>query len=320
MSYIKEKFLVPIIALPMLFMTLSCEDEIDPDLAASEPLVNIDAWINNKPEAQVVQITWTIDYDDNDQLPPAVPDCSVIITDDLGKEYIFVENKQKKDGTYVWIPGGPGESFGGVGRSFSLSVQLPSVIALNPKYNGQLFTATSFMADVPSVDDITYEVQESNAFNNSEEGFRAEFKSKDLLGIGNAYWIRTYKNGRYLNKASEINIAYDAGTSKDSGFDGVSFLPPIRAGINPSEVDENDDPLPPYEVGDSIYVEIHSISESAFNYLGQIIANTNRQTGLGSIFSSTPLSNSSTNILSNGPIVVGFFNTASVKGYGKMIK
>lgn len=320
MNRVRGKFCLQLIIIPFLIIAFSCEDVIDPNLADSDPVINIDAWINDKPEAQVIQITWTVDYDNNSQLPTAVTGCVVTIIDDLGVEYIFIEDTQKSDGTYVWVPGRLGVSFGGVGRSFMLNVQLPSVVDVNPSYNGQVFTATSIMGDVPMVDDITYELQESNAFNNNEDGYSAEFKASDLPGVGNTYWIRTYKNGKYLNKASEINLAYDAGTSKGSGFDGVTFLPPIRAGINPNEVDENDEPLASYELGDNIYVEIHSITEAAFNYLGQVIASTDRQTGIGSIFSSTPLSNTSTNFVSSGPTIVGFFNTASVKGYGETIR
>jgi Domain of unknown function (DUF4249) len=317
MKWRSKDFFVRMIALAFLLANSSCEDVIDPKLASTESVVNVDAWINDKPEPQIIQITWTVDYDNNEELPPPVSGCTVVVSDDLGKDYRFIEDTRKNDGTYVWTPDS-GKSFGGVGRSFTLTVRLPELS--DATYSNLLLTASSFMGPVPTIDDITYEPQESNAFNDSEDGYQAEFRGKDLPGVGNTYWIRTYKNGSLLNKPSEINIAYDAGGSRDSGFDGVSFLPQIRAGINPNEVDENDDPLPSYELNDSIYVEIHSITEAAYNYLGQVIASTDRQTGIGSIFSSTPLANASTNINGSGPIIVGFFNTASVSGYGETIR
>jgi Domain of unknown function (DUF4249) len=297
----------------------ACEDEINPKLADEEPILNIDAWLNNKNAKQTIQISWSIDYDDNENLPQGVSGCIVEVEDELGEVFIFSEDLLANNGTYTWTPQGS-EGLGQPGKNYRLRVVMPEITGTNQKYSNQIFTATSKMGDVPVVDDITFEEEEENIFNSNSDGYRAEFKAKDLPGIGNTYWIRTYKNGQYLNKPSEINIAYDAGTSRNTGFDGISFIPPIRQGINPNEVDENDEPLPPFELNDSVYVEINSITESAFNYLSQVISNTDRQTGIGSIFTSTPLSNSLGNIEDNGLPVVGFFNMAAVSGLGKRIR
>lgn len=281
-----------------------CTDEIDPDLESADLVINVDAWLTNIPGPQTISITFTIDYDENDQLPPGVKGAVVSVTDDLGKTFTFAEDIQKADGSYVWTPALPGEAFGEVGREYTLTVA----------YSGETFQSVSQMADVPVIDSITYEYEDSSPF--FEEGYVAEFWARDLPGEGNTYWIRTYKNGITLNKPSEITIAYDAGISPGSGNDGKIFLPPIRTGINPFDEDEDDNALPPYEIGDIVRVEIHSITFSAFNYLNEVIDNTDRQTGIGSLFS-TPLTNVSTNIRNvntDGSKVVGFFNTASVKG------
>jgi hypothetical protein len=287
----------------MAFAFIQCTDEIDPDLESADPIVNVDAWLTNKPGTQTISVTFTLDYDENDQLPPGVKGAFVSITDDLGKTFSFIEDTQKGDGSYVWTPALPSEVFGEVGREYTLTVV----------YNGETFQSVSKMGDVPNVDSITYEYEDDNPF--FEEGYTAEFWARDLPGEGNTYWIKASKNGIALNKPGEINIAYDAGISPGSGNDGKIFLPPIRLGINPNDEDEDENPLPPYEIGDVITVEIHSITLSAFNYLNEVIDNTDRQTGIGSLFS-TPLSNVSTNIRNLNPAgskVVGFFNTASVK-------
>ncbi|WP_171037816.1 hypothetical protein [Dyadobacter luticola] len=44
--------------------------------------------------------------------------------------------------------------------------------------------------------------------------------------------MRAYKNGKLLNKTSEISTAYDEGKSSGSGFEGSTFILPIRLGIN----------------------------------------------------------------------------------------
>lgn len=322
----ENRFAIFLLLICFSMINWSCEDVIDPDLEESDPVLNIDAWVNDKSEAQVIQVNWSVDYDDNTNLPPPQPGCTVTVSDNAGNQYVFIEDTQKNDGTYVWKPTSAGEKLGAVGRTFSLTVQLPAVVSMNAAYNGQVFTSTSSMGPVPPVDSVTYEFEEASAFNGNNDGYRAEFWGTDILGTGNAYWIRTYKTYKkdnktvYLNKASEINLAYDAGISIDGGFDGLEFLPPIRSGINPNEVDENDSVLPAYVLGDSIYVEIHSITRESFDYLNEVIDNTNRQTGIGALFSSTPLANVSTNIVSTGPTVVGFFNVASVKGNGVRIR
>ncbi|MEM7297738.1 MAG: hypothetical protein AAF391_05670, partial [Bacteroidota bacterium] len=69
--------------------------------------------------------------------------------------------------------------------------------------------------------------------------------------------------------------------------------------------------------GDSLFVEIHSISNEAYFFLNQVIEETTREAGFGALFA-TPLSNVSTNLVPSNPdnSVLGFFNIASVSGNG----
>jgi hypothetical protein len=298
----KNKFSFYLLLVSLSCIILSCEDTVDPELEQAEPVLNIDAWINNKPDDQIIKLTWSIAYDDNENLPRGIKGATVTVTDSNGKTFLFVEDTQKNNGSYVWSPSAQAENFGELGLSYMLTVT----------YDGETFQASSRMNEVPVIDSITYEYEDDNPF--FEEGYSAEFWSRDLTGEGNTYWIRTFKNDVELNKPSEINIAYDAGISVGFGNDGKIFLPPVRQGINPDEVDENDDPLAPYDLGDNIRVEIHSITLEAFNYWSEVMDNTDRQTGIGGLFSS-PLTNVSTNITNNdvtGSAVVGFFNVSSV--------
>ena len=72
-----------------------------------------------------------------------------------------------------------------------------------------------------------------------------------------------------------------------------------------------------YLKGDSIYVEIHSISNEAFFFLNQVIIETTREGGFGALFA-TPLANVSTNIVpeNQSEPVLGFFNIATVSSGG----
>jgi len=174
------------------------------------------------------------------------------------------------------------------------------------------------MNRVPPVDSLTLSYQEGPGM--LGDTYRAEFWAADPAGKGDTYWIRAYKDGKLLNKASEITTAYDAGVSSGSGFDGVTFISPIRIGINANDVDDDDRPVSPLVNGDSIYVEIHSINLVSFNYMAEVVSQADRMGGISELFTSAPLANVSTNILNsnaNGSVVVGFFNVAAVSGRGK---
>jgi hypothetical protein len=292
----------------------ACVDTIDPDLESASPVISIDAWLTDKSEPQVIHVTWTVAYDENEKLPPGVSGCNVMVTDNLGNEYLFSEDTQANNGSYIWQPS-LGSSLVKVERSYTLQVSLPDNLTHNPEYNRAVFQATSVAGDVPPVDSIKFTYDDDSPF--FAEGYSAEFWARDLPGSGNTYWIRTYKNAVFLGNPGDLNIAYDAGTSKDENFDGATFILPIRLGINPQDEDEDEEELPPYGRGDEIYVEINSVTREAFDYLTQVIANTDRQTGIGGLFS-TPLTNVSTNLKRTDEYseVVGFFNVGTVKGRG----
>lgn len=280
----------------------SCEDVINPQLESAEPVLVIDAWINDLPDSQKVILTRTQPYFQN-ILPPAVSGATVTITDQNGTVFSFLEDKP---GEYVWVPSG-NDVFGTIGLNYTLSVQT----------NGETFVAESRMGRVPVVDSITFFVQEGNQF--IDNLYQAEFWAKDPVETGDAYWIKFYKNGIQQNKPSEIITAYDAGFTKGGNFSGVEFIPPIRRAINPFDTDENDQLLSPYQIGDSVSVQIHAVTEAAFNFLNQVAIQTDRPGGFSELFS-TPLANVSTNIRNtntNGSKVVGFFNVGAVSGLGR---
>jgi hypothetical protein len=291
--------------LPVVSLLFSCEDEISPKLENADPVVVIDAWLNNKPGSQTIKITSTQSYFDN-SLPPGISGANVVVTDDQGTDYVFTENASIP-GDYVWSPSG-NEVIGSVGRSYTLLVQV----------GNDTFVSASKMNRVPVIDSLTFTFEEESSF--FPESFLADFWSTDFVGPNDTYWIKTWKNGILLNKPGELNLAYDAGFSAGGNFDGVTFITPIRQGINPFDQDDNDEFLSPYLPGDSIYVEIHSISLEAFNFMSEVAIQTDRPGGFSELFAS-PISNVSTNIFSvNNTQVLGFFNVAAVSRLGKKFK
>ena len=102
------------------------------------------------------------------------------------------------------------------------------------------------------------------------------------------------------------------GTIATYGFSGEVVLPV-------TVIPPRGEPLPPYSPGDSIWVEIHSLTEATFDYLNQVAIQTNRPGGFSELFT-RPLANVSTNIFNenaNGTKVQGFFNVGSASGLGK---
>jgi hypothetical protein len=283
-----------------------CDTVIHPTLQSADPVYVVDAFITDKPETQVIRLMLSQPYLEA-QLPPGVSGATVLVTDNEGNTFSFLENP-KETGAYNWVPSGTG--LGKTGNVYTLSV----------KVNGESFMAQSKMGRVPKVDSITF--QKSDRNNGNSDFYNGQFWATDPKGPGDTYWIRTYKNGILLNKPSEINLAYDAAFSKGANFDGYTFIQPIRNGINPDETNANNQPLSPYSPGDSVYVEIHSLTEATFDYLSQVAIQTNRPGGFSELFA-RPLANVSTNILNenaNGTKVQGFFNVGSASGLGKRFK
>jgi hypothetical protein len=289
----------------MPFM-LACEDVIYPELPQADPVTVIDAWINNKPERQLIKVKQSLPYFQAQELP-GVPGANVFITDSNGKIYQFIES-ETIDGEYFWDPDEQDTVFGNIGMTYSLTVSVSETV----------FNSITTMNRVPEIDSISFRFEEGNTF--FPDSYFAGVYAVDLEGPGDTYWIRSYKNGEFLNKPSEINIAFDAGFTAGSVVDGITFIQPVRDGVNPFDQDEDDNFLSPYDPGDSLYVEIHSISNEAFIFLNELAIQTDRPGGFAELFAQ-PLSNVPTNIvnLTNEENVLGFFNVAAVSSAGKRL-
>lgn len=284
-------------------LSWSCETVIDPELPDAPPVTFVDAWLNDKSEAQIIRIKETLPYFDAEEFP-GIQGADVRIIDSEQREYVFIES-ENNPGDYIWTPPSETSTIGEPGTSYVLTITIGEVV----------LQSLSTMNRVPEIDSVNFRFEKGNSF--FPESYFAQFFATDPVGGGDTYWIKAYKNGVYLNKPDEINIAYDAGFSGGSEIDGIGFIQPIRDGINPFDQDENDNFLSPYNPGDSVYVEIHSISNEAFYYLTQVSVQINRPGGFAELFA-TPLSNVISNIFntSNDETVIGFFNVSANSSEG----
>ena len=289
----------------VLMIFWSCEDQINPELEDAPPVLVIDAFLDNLDSTQTIRITQTQPYFENTQLL-GITGAAVSVSRSSGADLIFTD---QGDGRYTWQPT-DSEKLGTVGDEYSLNVVI----------DGEEFTADSRMNRVPDIDSVTFRFEEENLF--LPDSYFAEFWSRDPLGSGDTYWIKSYKNGVFLNQPNEINIAFDAGFSEGGNVDGLIFIPPVRDAINPFVEDENDDFMSPFDDGDSVYVEIYSITNETFDFLNEVRTQTDRPGGFAELFA-TPLSNVNSNIRYIGegeaPIVLGFFNVSAVTGMGKTL-
>lgn len=291
------------IAFLLLFISfcfMACEDIVDIDLEEGPVELVVDAWINTDTVPQVIKLRTTAPYFSN-AFAPTVNGATVSVTDSDGRIFSFVESNNS--GNYIWTPA-TGERFGEIGKAYSLGISL----------DGKTYTANSQLNPTVPVDSITYEFEEESL--GVPEGYYAQFFGRDQVGLGDTYWIKAYKNGVYLNKPSEINIAYDAGPAAGAQVDGLIFIPPIRDAINPN-VDEDDQP--PYNLGDTVRVEIYSLTTDAFTYLER--ARIQLTLGDAALFAEPP-ANVPTNIISSDATEnpQGFFVVSEVSSLEEVIE
>jgi hypothetical protein len=294
-----KRFRILLLSLPLILA--ACEEVIYPTLEPANPVLVVDAWISNAPGTQAIVLSRTQPYFDA-TVPPPLSGATVSVLDELGHLFVFAEGATP--GRYEWMPSGADTLR--VGGKYQLSVTVGT----------ETFEAASYMGRVPAIDSVTFERDKNIATGDSIT--RAEFWATDPAGHGDAYWIRTWKNGIPLLKPNEINIAFDAGLSVGGPADGVIFIAPIRRRINSIDEDEDGSIKSPIADGDSVYVQMHSVTVAAFTYLNEVAIQTNRPGGFAELFA-TPLANVSTNLFNTDPDgsrVVGFFNVAAVSAKG----
>lgn len=285
------------------FIMFGCDDLINVELDPTKDVLVIDAFITDASETQTIRLSKAQDYFSSNPYE-TVENATITITEEgtATNTYTFVG---QGEGLYSWEPN-TGEGFGVEGNIYKLSVEL----------DGVMYTAETAKARVPQIDSITFSYEEEGF--GFDGGYFAEFFALDPEGEGDFYWIKSWKNGQYSNKPSEINLAYDAAFSE--GSDNEIFIYPIRVSITPIDVDEDGNTLPPLLDQDSMYVELHSLSEATYDYLQQVQIQSDRPGGFGELFAS-PLTNVPTNITNetNEGLVQGFFNVAAVSSLGKKL-
>jgi hypothetical protein len=292
--------IIPILSI--LFIA-GCTDVIDVETEFDDEKLVVDAWLDNLSRLQTIRLTYSQPYFEND-FAQGVGFADVYLLKNGVEKIQFLS---QGDGNFIWTPG-IGESLGTIGDKFELNIS----------FENSIFSASTEIFRVPEIDSIAQIYEEGQI--GTPEGIYAELIVDDLPGLGDTYWVKTWKNGQYLNKPLELVLVYDGTFDSGSGLDGGTFIFPLRRGVNPiaDDVEEGEEVPPPYIAGDSIYVELLSISNQAHRFLQ--IAFEQMTNGDNGIFA-LPVANTKSNIIgSNGQEALGFFNVAAVESASTTIR
>ncbi|MES2566468.1 MAG: DUF4249 domain-containing protein [Bacteroidota bacterium] len=267
-----------------VFMLTSCEDVIQVKLDEGDPMVTIDAFINDMRSQQKVRLTYTDPYfsqKPNNPITGATVNLKDLTT---GANYVFSDNN---NGDYILTPL---DTFR-IGHEYELNII----------HQGVTYQSFSRLNRSTRIDTLVSKFEEGGGLGNSKEGYKFAFLGFDPPGDTiDYYWIKSYRNGVFFNKGVDINICANA--AYGDGADGFPFITPIAESITPfGEV---------FQKFDVCRVEIHSINLETYNFLTQVYT----QTTNSGLFATSP-ENVKTNIknTTNDKVkVVGWFCMSSV--------
>lgn len=262
----------------------SCEDVIQVKLDEGVPMVTVDAFINDMRSQQKVRLTYTDGYfsqKPNDPITGATVQVKDLTT---GVDYIFTDNN---NGDYVYTPI---DTFR-IGHNYELTVT----------HQGIVYKSSSRMNRTTGIDSLVSEYKEGGGLANAEPGYKFAFLGFDPPGDTiDYYWVKSFRNGVFFGKGSEINICANAAFGE--GADGFPFITPIAEGITPfREV---------FQKFDICRVEIHSINKETYDFFNQVYT----QTTNSGLFATSP-ENIKTNLknTTNDKVkVVGWFCMSAV--------
>lgn len=274
-------------ALATIIAFTSCEDVIQVKLDKGDPIITIDAFVNDMRSQQKVRLTYTDSYFSQKTNEP-IKGASVKIKDiTSGVEFIFTDNN---DGNYVYNLANT-DTIGKVGHQYELTVL----------HQGNIYKSTSRMNRTSKVDSLVSTYKEGGGLANAKPGYKFAFLGFDIPGdTVDYYWIKSYRNGVFFNKGGDINICADGAFG--TGADGFPFITPIAEGITPfGEL---------FQKYDICRVEIHSINLETYNFLTQV----QTQTTNSGLFATSPenIKTNITNTSSDKVKVVGWFCMSAV--------
>lgn len=238
-----------VLVLALAVFCTACEDRVQITIEKQEKLVVIDAFVNNLREAQTIRLTMADGYFSG-KLPSAISGASVKVKDlTNGRVFAFTENNG--GGNYSFVPG-INDTIVYIGHNYELEV----------KYNESVYIGRTDARRTAKIDSVylQYKEEEKDAkgvvVNGS--GYKLMLNATDVKGgTPDYYWIKIFKNGKFYNALSSLNITHFGNNNE---FDGDYFAEDIWV----AEINGKSDLL---NKGDIARVEIHGISKYVYDFL-----------------------------------------------------
>lgn len=264
----------------ILSSAVACEEIVDPDLIAADPIVSIDAWLTDETNSRVI-LSKTAPFNSN-KPNPRISDALVKIENQLtGEKFIFEEN-----------PSGEGYYRPFAGSGFK--AQARSRYRLIVEIDGINYMADIQVVPVPPIDSMTVETVEDGE--DRDPGKYITFFYTDPTTSVNFYYWEVFKNGKRIGK-EDIHISDD---EKVSGSVFKIELPYT------------------FQSNDVVEVKLHGFSQNAFNYYKALKLLVESGSPSQSI-PENPISNIK-DITSETPQeVVGYFNATSPSSFSMVI-
>ena len=212
-----QKYMSYFFAIASIAIFASCEDVVDIETADAPAQMVVDAWLSDENKSQTIRLTRSQPYFDSN-FAEGIEGATVEVVVSNGSTLIFAD---QGGGDYSWTPSAE-QTMGSIGDTYTLQISTPETPNV---------TASATMHAAPEIDSITVTFKEDDL--SGPDGLYAEFFARDLPGLGDTYWIKAFKNGSFLNKPEELNLAYDGGFDAGAEIDNLIFIPPIREQVNP---------------------------------------------------------------------------------------
>ncbi len=269
----------------LLFFT-ACEKVITMDVAEGKQQLVVDGFLTNEAGAQKIKLSVSQPYFDNSSITGATG-ATVKVISSANDTFLFSDNN---NGEYTWTPVG-NDTLCKIGLTYTLHVS----------YKGSSYESSTDVHPVPAVDSITFSKGGSFGPPSANSTYSAQFFAKDSAGQDDYCWIKYYRNDTLFSTASDILVVVN-GALNAPGADGFEFIVPVRYGINNFSK--------PYHLGDSVKVEILSITEETWQFFNE----AQTQMTNGGLFA-TPPANVRTNIKKtsgDGISAIGWFSTSAL--------
>lgn len=259
----------------------ACEDPIEMDVNGGKPALVVEGWLTNVKHKHYVNLSATKPLKSTGSFDP-VTGAIITLSDGTGKTEVL---KEVSPGKYEIAT-----TVGKEGKTYTLKIQSSvgnyEAVAPMPRLS------------MP-IDSIAFRYQEKSLVY-EDPGYYPHFWGKETPGEGDYMQIKLYKNGKYLNRAQDINLF------SDEFVDGNK--------ITDAELTVDS----PFVKGDKARAEVWSLTEGSYNFWTDILT----QLLNGSVFAS-PLTNVRTNVkktTTNSMDVTGYFGASMISAVERKVE